>query len=143
MSDETQQGDGQFDATRGDGVQPADLGYAPPNPGLGESADSEIPTGVDALTDEQIQTAQENVPSGGDEGGDEGGADGAIDVAALMDSGDADAAGDDGADASGGDDADASGGDIETKGAAADDAGDDATEMTEPAAQVAPDTGEA
>ena len=142
MSDETQHGDGQFEATRGDGVQPAELGYAPPDEGLGESAESEIPTGVDALTDEQIQKAQENAPSGGDEG-DEGGGDGAIDVAALMESDGADASGDADADASGDADADASGGDVEAEGTAADDAGDDATEKTEPEAQVAPDTGDA
>lgn len=121
MAEEIQHGDGQFDATRGDGVQPADLGYAPPDTGLGDSAESEIPVGVDALTDEQIQRAKENA-SGGDEGG-EGGGDGPIDVAALMESGGADA----------------SGGDVE--GGAADDAGEGAAQMTEPEAQVAPDTG--
>ncbi len=141
MADETQHGDGQFEATRGDGVQPAELGYAPPDEGLGESAESEIPTGVDALTDEQIQKAQENAPSGGDEGG-EGGGDGAIDVAALMESGGADASGDD-ADAAGDADADASGADAGPEGNAADEAGEGATEKTEPEAQVAPDTGDA
>ena len=146
MSDEIQHGDGQYDAVSGDGVQPAELGYAPPNEGAGEGGESEIPTGVDALTDEQIQKAQENAPSGGDEGG-EGGGDGAIDVAAIMEDGGADASGDADADASGDDDADAdaSGGDVEAEaeGNAADDAGEDATEMTDPEAAVAPNTGEA
>ena len=40
-------------------------------------------------------------------------------------------------------DADAPFGESETDGNAADDAGDDATEKTEPEAQVAPDTGDA
>jgi hypothetical protein len=169
---ETQHGDGQYEATTGDGVQPAELGHAEPDTGLGESAESEIPTGVDGLTDEQIQKAQEAGPAdGGDEGGEGGGGDDAIDVAAIMEDDAPDASGDDDADASGdvdadasgdaeadasGDDADAdasvddadadaSGGDVEseTEGNAADDAGDDATEMTEPEAAVAPDTGEA
>lgn len=123
MADEIQHGDGQYDQVRGDGNQPAELGYAPPDPGL-ESADSEIPTGVDALTDEQIENAQAAAPSG-DEGGEDGGDDGAIDVAALMEDGGAEA----------------SGGDGEAEGNAADEAGEGATEMTEPEAQVAPDTG--
>lgn len=126
-------GDGQFEATKGEGVQPADLGHAEPDTGLGDSAESEIPVGVDALTDEQIQKAQEAGPAGGGEG-DEGGGDDAIDVAAIMEDGGADASGDADADASG---------DDEPEGTAADDAGDDATEMTEPEAQVAPDTGDA
>jgi hypothetical protein len=177
MADEIQHGDGQMDAVKGHGVEPADLGYAPPDPGLGESAESEIPTGVDSLTDEQIQKAQENAPSGDEGDGGEGGGGGAIDVAAIMEDGGADASGDADADASGeadadaageadadaagdadADDADASGdadadasgdadadasGDDETEGNAADDAGEGATEMTEPEAAVAPDTGEA
>jgi hypothetical protein len=49
MADEMQHGDGQVEATKGHGVEPPDLGYAPPDQGLGESAESEIPTGVDAL----------------------------------------------------------------------------------------------
>ena len=55
-------------------MQPADLGHAEPDTGQGDSAESEIPVGVDALTDEQIQKAQEAGPAdgGGDEG-DEGG----------------------------------------------------------------------
>jgi hypothetical protein len=168
MADETPHGDGQYEQVKGDGVQPADLGHAEPDTGQGDSADSEIPIGVDSLTDEQIQKAQEAGPAGGGEGegeGDEGGGGDAIDVAAIMEdggadasgdadadasgdddadaSGDADAAGDDEADASGDADADASLGESETEGNAADDAGDDAAEKTEPEAQVAPDTGDA
>jgi hypothetical protein len=137
-------GDGQYDATKGEGVQPADLGHAEPDTGMGDSGESEIPTGVDALTDEQIQKAQEAGPAGGGEGeGDEGGDGGAIDVAAIMEDGGADASGDADADASGDADADASGdadadasgdadadaslGESETEGDAADDAGDAAT----------------
>ncbi len=130
MTEENQPG--SYEATKGDGVQPAELGYAPPDPGQGESAESEIPTGVDSLTDEQIQTAQENAPSGGDDdggdggdGGDDGGDGDALDVAALMEDGDADASGDD----------------AEAEGNAADEAGEGATEMTDLEAQVAPDTG--
>jgi hypothetical protein len=117
MEEEIPQGDGQYEQVRGEGVQPAELGYAPPDTGMGEGAESEIPVGVDALTDEQVQKAQENASAGGDEGG-EGGAGDAIDVAAIMEQGGAD-----------------------VEGAAADDAGDDATEKTDAEAQVAPDTG--
>ena len=147
-------GDGQYEATQGEGVQPADLGHAEPDTGHGDSADSEIPVGVDSLTDEQIQKAQEagSANGGVGEGDEDGGADDAIDVAAIMEDDAPDASGDDDADASGGDDADASGddadadasgGESEPAGTAADDAGDDATERTEPEAAVAPDTGEA
>ena len=108
MAEEMQHGDGQIDAVKGDGVEPADLGYAEPDTGLGESGESEIPTGVDSLTDEQIQKAQEAGPAGGGDEGDEGGGDGAIDVAAIMKGDAPDASGDD-ADASGDADADASG----------------------------------
>ena len=85
-------------------MQPADLGHAEPDTGQGDSAESEIPVGVDALTDEQIQKAQEAGPAdgGGGEGG-EGGGDDAIDVAAIMEDGAPDASGDDDADASGDD----------------------------------------
>ena len=53
--------------------------------------ESEIPVGVDALTDEQIAKAEEAGPADGGGGdGDDGGDDGALDVSALMDdSGDA------------------------------------------------------
>lgn len=96
------------------GIEPGQVvGHVEPDPGQGEAAESEIPVGVDALSEEQKQAAQER--GGGD---DEDG--GALDVSAIV----------------------AEGGD-ETEGAAADDAGDDATEMTDPEAQVAPNTGEA
>lgn len=62
--------------------EPADLGYAPPDTGQGEAAESEIPVGVDALSDEQIQAAEERSTGGGD--GDDGGA---IDVSAIMQEG--------------------------------------------------------
>jgi hypothetical protein len=45
MTDETPQ-----DTTMsGDGNQPEGTGYAPPDTGLGDNADSEIPVGVDAI----------------------------------------------------------------------------------------------
>jgi hypothetical protein len=82
-------------------------GHVPPEPGVESAPESEIPVGVDALTDEQIQKAEEAGPADG--GGDEGDS-GALDVSALMDdSGDAGEAGDADADAG---DADA-GGDAE------------------------------
>jgi hypothetical protein len=59
--------------------EPADLGYAPPDTGQGEAASSDIPEGVDALSDEQIQAAEER-GGGSDE---EGGGD-ALDVSAIM-----------------------------------------------------------
>lgn len=102
------------------------IGHAEPDTGLGESADPEIPEGVDALSDEQIQAAEER--GGGDDA--EGGDGGALDVSDIV-------AGD------GGDAADAeAAGDDDTAGAAADEAGDDAPQMTDPGAQVAPNTGE-
>ena len=67
-------------ATEGQGVEDESTGYAPPDPGAGEEAPSEIPEGVDALTDEQIQAAEERGGGGGDE---EGGGD-ALDVSAIM-----------------------------------------------------------
>jgi len=98
------------------GIEPGEVvGHTEPDTGAGESATPEIPEGVDALSDEQIQAAEER--GGGDDA--EGGDGGALDVSEVV--------------AGGGEDA---------EGAAADDAGDDATEMTEPEAQVAPDTGE-
>jgi hypothetical protein len=101
-------------ATEGHGVEPAGTGYAPPDTGQGEAAESEVPEGVESLSAEQTQAAEERGGGGGDDGDDGG----ALDVSAAM--------------AEGGDDADA----------AADDTGDDATEMTDADAQVAPDTGE-
>jgi hypothetical protein len=96
------------------GIEPGEVvGHAEPDTGQGEGADSEVPVGVDALSDEQIQAAQER-GGGGEEGDDDGGA---LDVSAIM----------------------AEGG----EGAAADDAGEGAAEMTDPDAQVAPNTGEA
>ena len=67
-------------ATEGQGVEPGVMGYAEPDTGVGESAESGIPEGVDALTDEQIQAAEER----GGGGGDEGGGDDALDVSAIM-----------------------------------------------------------
>jgi hypothetical protein len=98
------------------GIEPGEVvGHVEPDTGQGEAADSEIPVGVDALTDEQIQAAEER--SGGSGDADDGGA---LDMADIV--------------ANAGDDA---------EGGAADDTGDDAEEMTDPEAQVAPDTGEA
>jgi hypothetical protein len=114
--------------------EPPDLGFAEPDTGQGD-VESEIPEGVDALSEEAKSAAQER--GGGGDDGDDGGA---IDVSAIVAEegddapGDAEAAGDDDAEAAGDDDAEA--------GAAADEAGDDATEKTDVEAQVAPDTGE-
>jgi hypothetical protein len=94
--------------------EPPDLGYAPPDTGQGDDAESEIPRGVDALPDEAIAAAEERGGGGGE--GDEG----AIDVSAIV----ADEGGDEGT------------------GAAADEGGEDATEKTDVEAQAAPDTGE-
>ncbi len=68
-------------------------GHVPPETGVESPPESDIPVGVDALTDEQIAKAEEAGPAGGGEDGD----DDALDVSALMDdSGDAgDAAQDD------------------------------------------------
>ena len=91
--------------------EPADLGYAPPDTGQGEAAESEVPVGVDALSEEQKQAAEER---GGGGDGEDGGA---IDVSAIMQEG---------------------GGE-----ATADEAGEDAPQMTDADAQTAPNTGEA
>ena len=95
--------------------EPAELGYAPPDPGQGEAAESEVPVGVDALTDEQKRAAEER-SSGGGEDGEDGGA---LDVSALMQEGGAEG------------------------GEPADESGEDAPQMTDADAQVAPNTGEA
>lgn len=74
-----------------DEATPEDVhGYVDPDPGTDSPAESEIPVGVDALTDEQIAKAEEAGPA---DGGGEGGDDGALDVAALMEEGGADDAG--------------------------------------------------
>ena len=72
-----------------DEATPEDVhGYVDPDPGTDSPAESEIPVGVDALTDEQLAKAEEAGPAdGGGEGGDDGGA---LDVAALMEEGGAD-----------------------------------------------------
>ena len=132
---------GQPEATRGDGNQPAELGYAPPDTGLGDSGDSEIAIGVDALTDEQKAKAQEAAADSGDD-------DGALDVSAIVsDDGDADEATAE-ADAEADADAEATTprptaeADADAAGTAADEAGEDAPQMTDPDAQVAANTGE-
>jgi hypothetical protein len=80
-------------ATEGQGVEPEVMGHAEPDTGAGESAESEVPAGVDALTDEQKQAAQERGGGGGDD--DDGGA---LDMAEVIAEGGDDAGG-------GGDDA--------------------------------------
>jgi hypothetical protein len=107
--------------------EPPDLGYAEPDTGQGD-VESEIPEGVDALSEEAKAAAQERGGGGGDDGDDGG----ALDVSAIVAEEGDDAPGD--AEAAGDADAEA--------GAAADDAGDDAGEKTDVEAQVAPDTGE-
>jgi len=78
-------------ATTGQGAEPETEGYVPPEEGVDSAPESEIPVGVDALTDEQIAKAEEAGPAdGGGEGDDDGGA---LDVAALMEEGGADDAG--------------------------------------------------
>ena len=80
-------------ATTGQANEPAEEGFQPPESGSEGAPESEIPTGVDELTDEQIAKAEEAGPA---DGGDEGDG-GALDVSALMedDGGDADATPDD------------------------------------------------
>lgn len=74
-------------------------GHVPPEPGVEDAPESEIPVGADSLTDEQMAKAEEAGPVGGGDEGDGG----ALDVSALMeDSGDD--AGDEGADATPDDD---------------------------------------
>ena len=82
-------------ATEGHGVEPEVMGHAEPDTGHGEAAESEVPEGVDALTNEQIQAAEERGGGGGDD--DDGGA---LDVSAVMGEGgdDAEAAAEDDAD---------------------------------------------
>jgi hypothetical protein len=83
-------------ATEGQGVEPEVMGHAEPDTGQGEAAESEVPEGVDALTDEQIQAAEERGGGGGDDDDDGG----ALDVSAAMGEGgdDAEAAAEDDAD---------------------------------------------
>lgn len=76
-------------ASEGQGVERAVMGYAEPDTGQGDAVESEVPEGVDALTDEQIQAAEERGGGGGDE--DDAGA---LDVSDLMREG-ADEAGED------------------------------------------------
>jgi hypothetical protein len=82
-------------ATDGQGVEPEVMGHAEPDTGQGEAVESEVPEGVDALTDEQIQAAEERGGGGGDD--DDGGA---LDVSEVMGEGgdDAEAAAEDEAD---------------------------------------------
>ena len=81
-----------------DEATPDDVpGYVDPEPGTDSPPESEIPVGVDALTDEQIAQAEEAGPAGGGDEGD----DGALDVAALMEDDGGDAAADDAGDDAG------------------------------------------
>lgn len=77
-------------ASEGQGVERAVMGYAAPDTGQEDAVESEVPEGVDALTDEQIQAAEERGGGGGDE--DDAGA---LDVSELMQEGGADEAGED------------------------------------------------
>ncbi|HWC26035.1 MAG TPA: hypothetical protein VG474_05565 [Solirubrobacteraceae bacterium] len=79
-------------ASTGHGVEASHEGWAPPDSGRGEAAESEVPTGVDELPESAVQAAQ--AQGGGDEG--EGGDSGALDVGALLDESGGDA-GDEGA----------------------------------------------
>ena len=63
------------------GIEPGQVvGHAEPDTGQGEAADSEIPVGVDALSDEQIKAAEERGGGDGEDGDDAG----ALDVSAIM-----------------------------------------------------------
>jgi hypothetical protein len=79
-------------ATTGQANEPPLEGNVEPDTGGGEGVESEIPVGVDALTDEQLAKAEAAGPADGG-GGDDEGDGGALDVSALMedDGGDADA----------------------------------------------------
>ena len=73
------------------GIEPGEVvGHAEPDTGQGEAATSEIPEGVDALSDEQIQAAEQRGGGGGDEGESD-----ALDMSEIM----AEAGGDDAGDA--------------------------------------------
>lgn len=62
------------------GIEPGEVvGHAQPDTGQGEAAQSEIPEGVDALSDEQIQAAEERGGGGGEEGESD-----ALDMADIM-----------------------------------------------------------
>ncbi len=112
MADEGTTQVGQPDAMAGAGVEPEGTGYAPPDPGQGESAESEIPVGVDALDPEKVEAAQAQADAAEDSG--------ALDVSAIV----------------------ADEGDMPEEGGATDEAGaDDPTAKTDADAPVAPDTG--
>ena len=86
-----------------DEATPDDVpGYVDPEPGTDSPPESEIPVGVDALTDEQIAQAEEAGPA---DGGGDGDDSGALDVSALMEDDGGDAADDAGGDDDAGDDA--------------------------------------
>ena len=126
----------------GDGNQPEGTGWAPPDTGAGDSAESEIPVGVDEI---------EHTASPDDDAGDTEGGTATIDVSAIPDvegataredveSGDAGEGGDEAeaaAQADAGDEADA-GGDVEAE---ADD--DPAAEGGDDTAEAAADEAEA
>jgi hypothetical protein len=99
----------------GEGNQPEGTGYAPPDTGLGEDAESEIPVGVDEI---------EHEAPADDAGGDAEGGSATIDVSAIPDAegtardetdapeaGEGDAEGGDEPAAEGGDEPAAEGGD--------------------------------
>ncbi len=94
-------------ATTGQAQESPAVGHVEPEAGSGDAPESEIPKGVDALTDEQIAQAEEAGPVGG---GDDD--DGALDVSALMEDG----GGDDSGDNEGGADADEATPDDDTSG---------------------------
>ncbi len=65
-------------ATEGEANEPEGMGFAAPDTGAGEAAESEVPVGADSLSDEQVQAAEERA------GGGEGGDDDALDVSAIV-----------------------------------------------------------
>ncbi len=75
--DAAERAPGQPEVTLGEGNQPPELGYAPPDTGLGEDGESEIPTGVDQLDPDKVAAAKEAADSGG-------GDDDAFDVSAVI-----------------------------------------------------------
>jgi hypothetical protein len=57
---------GQDTTMTGDGDQPAGVGYAPPDTGLGEGVESEVPVGVEAVEASDIPTGDEVPEAAGD-----------------------------------------------------------------------------
>ena len=72
-------------ASTGESNEEAAVGHVEPDTGSDDAPESEIPKGVDALTDEQIAKAEASGPAAGAGGDDDDS--GALDVSALMEDG--------------------------------------------------------